>query len=97
LKAIEMVWDIIVPVLLILGVCGFVSIVRFQTWRLTRTTSRTAEDLYPGYADSPRQQRKYAREHGGQGRDDEGRQDPLTRQLAPPPHSSDLPYRSDLP
>jgi hypothetical protein len=97
LKAIEMVWDIIVPVLLILGVGGFVAIVRLQTRRLTRTTSRTAEDLYPGYADSPRQQQKYAREHGGQWRDDEGRQDALTRQLAPPPDSSDRPSRSDLP
>jgi hypothetical protein len=93
LKAIEMVWDIIVPVLLILGIGGFVSIVRFQTWRLTRKTGRTAEDLYPGYADSPRQQRKYAREHGGQWRDDEGRQDALPKQPAPPPRSSGLPYR----
>jgi hypothetical protein len=37
-----------------------------------RKNTRTAEDLYPLYADSIRKQRKYAKEHGGQWRDDEG-------------------------
>jgi hypothetical protein len=39
---------------------------------MTRKTSRTAEDLYANYADSPAQQRKYAREHGGSWREDDG-------------------------
>ena len=65
--------DIIVPAVLILGVSCFVLLVRSSTRRSARkTTTRTAEDLYPLYADSIRKQRKYAKEHGGQWRDDEG-------------------------
>jgi hypothetical protein len=65
--------DIIVPAVLILGVSCFVLLVRSSTRRSVRkTTTRTAEDLYPLYADSIRKQRKYAKEHGGQGRDDKG-------------------------
>jgi hypothetical protein len=85
LKAIEMWWlDIVVPALLVLAVYGFVLAARLQTRRLTGRTTRTAEDLYPLYADSIRQQRKYAREHGGQWRDDEQEDIPAKR-LAPPP------------
>jgi len=66
--------DIIVPAVLILGVFCFVLLVRSSTRRSARkSTIRTAEDLYPLYADSIRKQRKkYAKEHGGQWRDDEG-------------------------
>ena len=64
--------DIIVPMLLVAGVCSFVVMVRFRTRMVTRTTARTAEDMYPLYADSARRQQKYAREHGGQWQDDEG-------------------------
>jgi hypothetical protein len=89
LKAIEMWWleDIIVPALLVLGVCCFVLLVRFQTWRLTSRTTRTAEDMYPSYADSIRKQRRYAKEHGGQWRNDEERQDAPAKRLAPPAKS----------
>ena len=69
--------DIIVPAVLILGVSCFVLLVRSSTRRSARkTTTRTAEDLYPLYADSIRKQRKYAKEHGGQWRDDEGSRQP---------------------
>jgi hypothetical protein len=54
-----------------LAIWGFISIVGFRTRTLTRRTDRTAEDLYPDYADSARKQRRYAREHGGQWHDDE--------------------------
>ena len=64
--------DIIVPAVLILGVSVFVWLVRIMTRRIGRRTSRTAEGLYPRYGDSLRKQRKYAKEHGGQWRDDEG-------------------------
>jgi hypothetical protein len=64
--------DIIVPAVLILGVCVFVLLVRTLTRRAGRRTYRTAESLYPRYADSLKKQRKYAKEHGGQSRDDEG-------------------------
>jgi hypothetical protein len=86
LKAIEMWWldDIIVPALLILAVFGFVLIVRLQTQRLAGRTTRTAEDLYPRYADSIQKQRKYAEEHGGQWQDDEGQQNIPAKHLMPP-------------
>ena len=76
--------DIVVPALLVLAVFGFVLAVRLQTQRLTGRTTSTAEDLYSRYADSPRKQRKYAREHGGQWQEDGGQQDPLAKRLAPP-------------
>jgi hypothetical protein len=41
---------------------------------LARKTSRTAENMYDDYADTPRQQPRYARQHGGQWRDDPGGQ-----------------------
>ena len=68
--------DIIVPAVLILGVSCFVWLVRSSTRRSVRKNTRTAEDLYPLYADSIRKQRKYAKEHGGQWRDDEGSRRP---------------------
>lgn len=45
---------------------------------LNRRTTRTAEDMYDQYADSPRKQRRYAREHGGERRDEPAK-DPSTR------------------
>jgi hypothetical protein len=63
--------DIVVPVLLLLGFCCFAMLVGFRTRMLTRKTTRRAEDLYPQYADSAREQRKYAKEHGGQWPDQE--------------------------
>jgi hypothetical protein len=44
---------------------AFLKMVGFQTGRLSRRSKRTAESLYPNYADSPRKQRRYAQEHGG--------------------------------
>ena len=76
--------DIVVPLLLALAVFGFVLAVRLQTRRLTERTTRTAEDLYPRYADSLRKQRRYAREHGGQWQDDDGPEGTRARRLAPP-------------
>jgi hypothetical protein len=68
--------DVLIGAFLIIGACCFLSLVGFNTRRLTRKTSRTAENLYPNYADSPAQQRKYAREHGGSWYDDEGARPP---------------------
>jgi hypothetical protein len=53
------------------AIWGFISMVGFRTRTLTRGHGRTAEDLYPNYADSARKQRRYAREHGGEWHDDE--------------------------
>jgi len=64
--------DIVVPVVLLSGVYCFVSLVRSRTRAANRKTHRTAEDLYPRYADSLKKQRKYAREHGGAWKNDGG-------------------------
>lgn len=58
--------NVLIPAVLILGVCAFLEIVGFRTRLLTRKTDRTAESMYDYYADSPRQQRKHARDHGDQ-------------------------------
>jgi hypothetical protein len=73
LKAIEMWWiDIVVPALLLLGAYCFAVMVGFRTRMLTRKTTRTAENMYPLYADSLKKQQKYAKEHGGTWKDDGG-------------------------
>jgi hypothetical protein len=65
-------WEIIIFVLVVIvAIWGFASMVGVQTRNLTRRTSRRAEDLYDANADSPRQQRRYARQHGGSWRDED--------------------------
>ena len=54
-----------------LAIWGFLSLVGFQTRTFTRRTDRTAADLYPQYADSPHQPRRYSRARGDQPRDQE--------------------------
>jgi hypothetical protein len=59
-------WEIIVFIIVVIvAIWGFASMVGLETRNLTRRTSRTAQDLYSSYGDSPRKQRRYAREHGG--------------------------------
>lgn len=66
-------WQIVVIVaVLIFMIYLFLVIVGYRTRLLTRKTDRTAESMYDNYADSSGKQQKYAREHGGQWRDDEG-------------------------
>jgi hypothetical protein len=62
--------DIVVPVLLILMVYGFLLMVGVNVKWLTTRSNRTAENVYDQYADSPRKQRRYARKHGGDWKDD---------------------------
>ena len=57
-----------------LGIYGFRVFTRFETWNLSRRTTRTAQDVYPSYADSVRKQRRYARQHGGEWTSDDGGQ-----------------------
>jgi hypothetical protein len=54
------------------AIWGFLSLVKFRTKELTDKTDRTAQDLYPSYADSLRKQRRFAGERGGQWHDDGG-------------------------
>lgn len=53
----------------IVAIWGFLSMVGLRTRSLSRRTDRTAQDMYDQFADSPRKQRRYARDHGGQWRD----------------------------
>lgn len=65
------VWlDIGIVALLIIGVYCFAVVTGFEKRLLTRKTDRQAEDMYDQYADSPRKQRRFAREHDGTGWDD---------------------------
>jgi hypothetical protein len=50
--------DVIVAILLIAGVYGLLVLTGFEKRVLTRKTSRTAESMYDGYADSAGKQRK---------------------------------------
>ena len=63
--------DVIIVVLFAAAVYGFVILVRSQTRYMSRKTSRTA-DMYDDYADTPRRQHRFARQHGGEWRDDPG-------------------------
>ena len=63
-------WEtVLFLIAVVLAIWGFLSVVGFRTRTLTSRSHRTAEDLYPNYADSPHKQRQYAREHGGEWRD----------------------------
>lgn len=68
--------DIGIVALLVAGVYAFAELVGWRTRMLTRRTTRTAEDMYDQYAGSPRQQRRYAREHGGEWTDAGGKAAP---------------------
>jgi hypothetical protein len=69
---VEVWWIYVVVVLLFaFGIYAFISIVGFRTHQVTRRTTRTAADMYDSYADSPRKQRRYARERGGEWRDED--------------------------
>jgi hypothetical protein len=54
----------------IVAIWGFVSLAGFRTRSLTHRTDRTAQDMYAGFADSPRKQRRYAKRHGGEWHDE---------------------------
>ena len=72
-KWVVKVWWIYVVVVLLLvaGIYAFLQLVGFRTQMLTRRSTRTAEDMYENYADSPGKQKRYARRRGGEWRDEE--------------------------
>jgi hypothetical protein len=63
---------LIVAAVLLFGIYAFLVLAGFETRILSRRTNRTAEGMYPLYADSLRKQRRHARQHGGEWTD-EGR------------------------
>ncbi|HEY0719223.1 MAG TPA: hypothetical protein VGD68_16545 [Streptosporangiaceae bacterium] len=65
-------WETILFLIAVgVAIWGFLSMVGLRTRFLTRKTTRSAQDLYEDYADSPREQRRYARQHGGEWTDRE--------------------------
>jgi hypothetical protein len=66
------VWWIYVVVVLVLaaGIYAFIELTGARTRLMNKRSTRTAESMYDNYADSYRKQRRYAREHGGEWRDD---------------------------
>lgn len=54
----------------ILAIWGFLSMVGLETRFWTRRTDRTAKDMYGEFADSPVKQRRYARDRGGEWRNE---------------------------
>jgi hypothetical protein len=72
-EAIDMWWEYALLIAaMALAIYGFLSIAGFETRVLSRKTGRTAENMYGNYSGSKRQQRKYAKDHGGEWKDDEG-------------------------
>jgi hypothetical protein len=68
MEVIPMPWwgYILFALAVVLAIKGFLALIGVETRWVTRRTYKTAEDVYPDYADSPRKQRQYAREHGGE-------------------------------
>jgi hypothetical protein len=64
--------DIVIVALFALGIYSFAVLCGWQTRLISRRTNRRAEDMYDEYADSPRRQRRLAKEHGGSWRDNPG-------------------------
>ena len=62
---------VVVVLLLVAGIYAFLQLIGFRTQMLTRRSTRTAEDMYENYADSPGKQKRYARRRGGEWRDGE--------------------------
>jgi hypothetical protein len=65
--------DIGIAALLLVGVYCFLQLVGFRSRVITSKSDRRAEDMYDQYADSARAQRRYAKKHGGEWTDDEGK------------------------
>lgn len=72
IEVVQMRWweALLFFAVVILAIWGFVSIVGVETRFFTRRTDRTAEDMYDEFADPPRKQHQYARDHGGERRNE---------------------------
>jgi hypothetical protein len=66
----QMWLDVAIAALFIVGIYCFAVLTGWQTRLISRRTKRRAEDMYDQYAGSPRQQRRYAKEHGETWHDD---------------------------
>jgi len=61
--------DVVAGLVLLLGIYAFVELTGARTRWMTRHTERTAESMYNNYADSKREQRRYAKRHAGTSQD----------------------------
>jgi hypothetical protein len=72
---------VIVAAVLLFGIYAFLTVAGFETRVLSCRTTRTAEDMYPNYADSQRKQRRHADQHGGESaNEDAGSREPKDTQ-----------------
>jgi len=55
--------DVAIVALFVLGIYSFAVLCGWQTRLISRRTNRRAEDMYDEYADSPRRQRRVAKQH----------------------------------
>jgi hypothetical protein len=86
------VWlDIGLIALFIFAIYAFIEMTGWRTRMTTRRSIRNASDLYDQYGDSPRKQRRYAKEHGGQWTSEDSFRLGIT---APPPHNKTAPPRA---
>jgi hypothetical protein len=72
IEVIDMPWweTILFLIAVGLAIWGFLSWAGLTKRMMSGKTSRTAESMYDDYADSPKKQRQYAREHGGSWRNE---------------------------
>jgi hypothetical protein len=87
--------DIGIVALFLVGIYAFIELVGWRTKPLSRRTNRRAEDMYDQYADSPRQQRRYAQQHGGSWPDGSG--GAAGPRSASPPRPASPPGRASPP
>ena len=66
-------WEyVVVAAVLLAGVYAFLALTRFATGFLSHGSDNTADTMYANYAGSTRKQRRNARQHAGERKDDEG-------------------------
>ena len=66
-------WEyVIVAGVLLAGIYAFLVLTGYVTKFLSSGDDNTADTMYGNYADSLRKQRRYARQHGRERKDDEG-------------------------
>ena len=61
----QMWLDVVIVALFVVGIYSFAVLCGWQTRLISRRTNRRAEDMYDDYADSPRTQLRYAKQHEG--------------------------------
>ena len=66
-------WDYVIVVgVLLIGISAFVALSAYMGRILSQEDSPAADTMYDNYADSLRKQHRYARQHGGERKDEGG-------------------------